>query len=95
MPVIVIVAGANPLSPTGWGEPGLGRNVHEVALAVVMVELRAATLAGLRLERGAVREEQVVMAVTVVVEDGDAVAGGFENVVFAKLAAIDVLESEP
>ena len=76
--VVVIIAHGHALAVEGLVEPGFLGDVLEVSLAVVAVEgLRGR---GLDLVAGPVRrvdEEQVLVAVAVVVEEGDARAHGF------------------
>lgn len=81
MPVVVIVAGAHALAPTGPRHACLRRNVGERAVAVVLVEAadRLLTFRERGLKTRAVYKEQVEPAVIIVIKEGDAAAGGFEQ----------------
>ncbi len=62
---------------------------------MVVVEEMAGGLSSLvALEGGSVDEEDVGQAVAVVVEDGDAGAGGFDDVVLGVGASVDVANGE-
>ena len=96
--VVVIVADADALAPAGGDEAGLGGDVGEGAVVVVVEEVAG----GLVLfvpgvcawEGGAVDEEDVRPAVAVVVEDGDAGAGGLDDVTFGLDAAVNVANGD-
>ena len=88
--VVVVVADADALSPPGAGEAGLEGDVGEGAVAVVFEEMAGGRLAlGEAFEAGAVHEEDVDPVVVVVVVEGDAAAGGFEQVSVLVLASVD------
>ena len=88
--VVVVVADAHALSPSGVVEPGLQGDVGEGAVAVVLEEVAIRLLAfGEALEPPAVDQENVEPVVVVVVVEGDAAAGGFEQVLVLVLAAED------
>ena len=87
--VVVVVADGHALAVERLVEPGLLGDVLEVSLAVVAVE----GLGGRRLDlvAGPVRrvdEEQVLVAVAVVVEEGDARAHGLGQELLAKRAVV-------
>ena len=96
--VVVIVADAGALAPTGREEAGLGGDVGEGAVVVVVEEM----VGGFCCCRGrsrssefaSVDEEDVGPAVAVVVEDGDAGAGGFDDVALGVDAAVDVADGD-
>ena len=86
MAVVIEIADAGGLRPTGTRQSGLLTDFGKVTLAIVAVELRAGGRS-VGVERGSVRDEDVVGAVAVVVEDRGSGAGAFQNVVFLVLAA--------
>ena len=86
MTVVIEIAHAGGLRPTGARQSGLLTHFGKVTLAIVAVELRASRRS-VGVERGSVRNENVVGPVSVVVEDGGAGAGAFENEVLLFLAA--------
>ena len=89
--VVVVVADADALAPAGVQQAGFLGDVGERAVVIVVVEMvrwRASFCArdGV-IELRAVDDENVGPAVVVVVEDGDAGAGGFDDVFFGGDAA--------
>src|SRR5277367_879622 len=65
--VIVIIADADALAPSGVGEAGFLRDVGERAVVIVVVKMARGRLAcGKTVERGAVHDEDVWPAVVVV-----------------------------
>src|SRR5205807_916460 len=86
-----VIAHTDALSPTGACQPGLFRHVAEMACAFIVIELRRLTL---RLEPAAVRDENIIAPVAVVVENRGAISGGFENKVFARGASEGVSDSK-
>jgi hypothetical protein len=91
--VVVVVADAGTLSPGGEGEAGFDGDVGEGAVVVVVEEVAGGLFFG-GFEGGSVDEEDVGEAVAVVVEDGDAGAGGFDDVVLGVGAAVDVADED-
>ena len=89
--VVVIIADAGSLPPTGGDEAGLGGDVGEGAVVVVVEEMAGGggTLAGSG-KRGSVDEEDVRPAIAVIVDDGDAAAGGFDDVALGLSTAVHV-----
>src|SRR5579859_1272540 len=88
--VIVIVADAGSLAPAGVGQAGFVRDIGESTVVIVMVEMAGREIArGRRIESGAVHDEDVWPAVVVVIEDGDASSGRFNDVFFGVHAAKD------
>ena len=86
--VVVVIAHADALAPPGGGESGFDGDIREGAVMIVAVEMTGGGFAlGSAFESGAIDEEDVGPAVVVVVEDGDASAGGFEDVFFGVDAA--------
>src|SRR5262249_11084628 len=86
--VIVVIANTNTLRPALYGKTRLARDIFEVAAPVIPVKLRVArSILARAFERRAVSDEDVVVAVAVVIEDRDAVARRFEDVRFAVAAA--------
>ena len=86
--VVVVVAGAGPLSPSRVHEARLRRHVLERSVAPVAIEM-ARRLLPFReaFERRAVDDEDVEPVVAVVIEDGDAAAGGLEEIAIGLLTA--------
>ena len=69
-------------------ESGLRGNVGEGSVVIVAIEVVGGSFAGRKaFERGAVDEKNVRPAVVVVVEDGHAGAGGFDDVFLGVHAA--------
>ena len=99
--VVVVIADGDADVVAGSGQAGFFGDVGEVALAVVFEEavvvLRRILLQSL--DVGAVGEEDVELAVVVVVEDSHAAGHGFGRVALGRLIAvepeIDGLEGEP
>src|SRR5690349_14889552 len=81
MSVIVEIAHAGGLRPTRPRQAGLLTYLGEMALAVVAVEMGTGGGAG-GIQRGSIGDEDIVGAVAVVVEDGAACSGAFEEVIF-------------
>ncbi len=86
--VVVEVAHAHALAPPAVGHAGPGRHVGEGPVTVVVEEGsgRRLLLAPQRREGGAVHEVGVQPAVVVVVHEGDAGAGGLQDVVLGRAA---------
>ena len=79
--VVVIVADAHALAPTGVREAGFLRDVGKGSVVIVVVEVaRRSSLGGRCVESGAVDNEDVRPAIVVVIEDGDAGSGGLDDV---------------
>ena len=78
-----------------WFEPGLQGDVGEGAVAIVLEQVRVRLLAfGEAFQPPAVHQEDVEPAVVVVVVEGDAAAGGLEQILVLVLAAEDGLGVE-
>src|SRR5215471_17137327 len=89
--VVVVVADANALSPARSGEAGLVGNVGECAVVVIAVEVIGRGLAaGKAFESGSIDQENVWPAIVVVVDDANAGAGSFDDVLLGIDAAEDV-----
>ena len=87
--VVVVVADAAGLSPAGADvEAGTFGDIGEGAVAIVFEETAMRFLAfGKTLEAPAIDEEEIEPAVVVIVVEGEAAAGGFEEIfVFADAA---------
>ena len=89
-PVVVVVAGARALSPSAQCQAGAAGDVFERAVALVAIEMAGRLLAFRKSLQGrAVDDEGVEPAVVVVVERGDAGAGGLEQETIGANAAVD------
>ena len=91
--VVVVVADAGALAPAGVGEPGFRGHVGKGAVVVVVEEMAGGCRAGrscLGVQISAVDEKDVGVAVTVVVEDGNAGACRLQNVTFGGYSAINI-----
>ena len=87
-PVVVVIADADALAPAGVGEAGFLRDVGESAVVIVVVKMARGRFCGRgRVEACPVDNENVRPAVVVVIEDGDARSGGFDDVFLAVHAA--------
>src|SRR5450759_1664389 len=80
IPVVVIVARADTFGPAGRGQAEFGGEVGEVAMVVVVVHAVGPGVAG--------KDEDVQVAIVVVIDEGDAAAGGLDNVVLALFTAV-------
>ncbi len=88
--VVIIVADARALSPAGMEQAGFGGNVGESAVAIIFEEMIGGFLAsGKTFKARAVDEENIQPAVVVVIIEGDAAAGGFEEILVLVFAAED------
>ena len=93
--VVVVVADADALAPSGRGKAGFGGDVGESAVVIVAVKVVGGSLSGGKaFELRAVDDKDVGPSVIVVVEDGDAGAGGLDDVFLCIHAAEDVLRGE-
>ena len=93
--VVVVVADADALSPAGVLEPSLQGDVGEGAVAIVLEQVVEGLFARRKaFEPPAVDQEDVEPAVVVVVVEGDAAAGGLEQIFVLVLAAEDRLGVE-
>ena len=86
MTVVIEIAHAGGLRPTGTRQSGLLTDFGKVTFAIVAVEQRTGRRS-VGVERGSIRNEDVVSTVAVVVEDRGSGAGAFENVVLLVLPA--------
>src|ERR1700685_2915622 len=79
--VIVIVSDADALRPASLLETGEGGDVPELAVSFVVIELRE-IFARRRgpVQARAVRYEYVIAPVAIIIEDSDAIAGGFKHI---------------
>ncbi len=88
--VIVVIADGDACSPTGPNETSLFGYVFECAVAIVPVQaVRSARGDGGCVETAAVQHENVEPAIVIVVEEGDAAAGCFEDVIGMVDGSID------
>ncbi len=93
--IIVIVADTYALAPTGESDSCASGDIGESSVVVVMEEVAcgiAFRCGGV--ERGAINEEDVLPAVAVVVENGNAGAGGLEDIALSFLASVDVMDED-
>ena len=88
--VIVVVANADALPPSGCIQSGLDGYIAESAIVIIAIKMVGRTLAcGEAFQRRAIHKEDVGPAVIVVVKDRGAAAGRFDNVFLRLLAAKD------
>src|SRR5688500_5839595 len=81
-PIVVVVAGAHAGAPATAVEPGLGGDVGEASGTVVPVEQDHVAAAAGELRAGRTADEQdVEVAVVVVVDEGPSVAIGVDDVI--------------
>ena len=93
--VVVVVACADSLSPAARSQPGLLSHVGKAAIVIVVEQMIGGSgLARRHLKGGAVDDEDVGPAIIVIIKDGDAGAGGFDDVLFTLLVTGDDLESQ-
>lgn len=95
--VIVIIADADALSPAGGGKTCFFGNVGECAVVVVMEEMVSRGSSRIRFVAGhrrSVHNEDIGPAVIVVVEDGDAGTGGFDDVALGVDTAVNVADHD-
>ena len=77
--VVIVIADANPLSPTGVSEPGPGSDIGESAVTIVAEKMRRGfATCGKALEAPAVHDKNVEPAVVVVIVKRNATTGSFE-----------------
>ena len=97
--VVIIVPDTSTLTPSGGDETCLRGDVGEGAVAIVVEEVVGRfvlfVLGLCAWEGGAVDEEDVRPAVAVVVDNGDAGAGGLDNVTLGLDATVDVSNDDP
>src|SRR5436190_17380846 len=88
VPVIVVIADADALSPTAVRQACLHRDIGERAVAVVLEQMTVRLLARRKaFEPRAIYDENIEPAVVVVVVEGNPAAGGFQQVFVLVLAA--------
>ena len=86
--VVVVVADANTLSPARVRDSGLRSDVGESAIAIVLEKMRSRLAArGKAFQARAVHQKNVEPSIVVVVVEGNAATGGFEQVFVLVLAA--------
>ena len=90
--VVVIVGHADALSPAFLRDARLARHFGEVAISVVVVQLRSDV--GRTAECRAIHDEDIIAPIAIEVEDRHARAGGFQNVVFLLHAAESIRNIE-
>ena len=91
--IVIVVANAGPLAPAGAGEPGLRGDVGEGAVLIVVEEVarrRRSGFFGFGMEVSSIDEEDVGVAVAVVIKDGDAGTGSLEDVALGGDSAVNV-----
>ena len=87
--IVVEVPHTHALCPPAAIEPGLGGDVGEAELTEIAIETARRIRASSRIQRGGAGHEHVHEAVVVEIEDRDARAGGFENVLLLIFTARD------
>ena len=87
-PVVIVVGHAYALSPAFLRDARLPRHFGEMAISIVVVQLRRhRRLAATAVQCCAVHDEDVVAPIAVEVEDRHTRTGSFQNVVFLPHAA--------
>ncbi len=90
-PVVVVIAYADALAPARGGEAGLRGHIGEGSIVVVVIEMVGWRFALWKsFESGSVYKENVGPSVIVIIEDGNASAGGFDYVFLRCESAEDV-----
>jgi hypothetical protein len=93
--IVIVVAHADSLAPTGGGKARVGRDVGEGAVVVIVEEMAGGLSVYLRgCHGGAVNKEDVGPAVAVVIEDSYAGACCLDDVALGINAAIDVSDDD-
>jgi len=88
--VVVVIADADALAPSGVEQAALPSDIGKCTIMIVVVEMAGGGFgSGKTFEGGAVDDEDVRPAVIVVIEDGDAGPGGFNDVFLGVDAAKD------
>ena len=88
MPVVVVIADRDALSPSGAAQAGFVRDVGESSIVVVAVE----TIGGFgrrSVQACAANDEDIGPPVVVVVEEGDAAGGGLGEILNSLIGAVD------
>src|SRR4051812_12531807 len=94
--IVVVVTDANPLAPTGRFQAGFYGDVSKRAVVIVSIEVVGRRFtAGRGFKRSAVHDENIWPAVIVIVENGNAGAGGLDDVLLGANATEDVHHGEP
>ena len=79
--VVVIVADARALSPSHLSQAGFLRDIDEVQVADIAIEMAGGILAAaLAVHGGRVDQQNIHQAIVVEIENRNPVAGGFEDV---------------
>jgi hypothetical protein len=91
--VVIVIADADALAPAAVREAGFLGDIGKRAVVIVAVEMIGGSVLyvyGRAFELCTVDDEDVGPTVVVVIEDGDAGAGGFDDVLLCVAAAEDV-----
>src|SRR5262249_28812813 len=90
-PVVVVIANCDTVVESHSCEAGLDRHIFEVTLPVVLEQAVRVTRRGLflSLDIRAVWEEDIQVAVVVVVEDGDSAGHGLGRMALGGLATVE------
>ena len=91
--VVIVVGGADALAPSGSGQAGSCGDVFKLEIAEIAVEVAGGRVGGW-IEGSGVHQKDIRAAVVVVIEDRDARAGGFEEILLDVAAAGDVDRGE-
>src|SRR5262249_49195596 len=94
--IVVVVADADALSPARGIQTGSFSHVCEGSVVVVVIQATGRPFSrGKSIEFGAIYQKDVGPAIVVVVENGDAVSRGLDDVFLGVDSAEDVLCSQP
>ena len=89
--IVVVVANANTLAPAGRFQPSRFRYIGKCTVVVVVIEVvRRRALTSRAFQRGSVDQKNIRPPVIVIVKNGDARSGGFDDVFFGFFPAKNV-----
>ena len=93
--IVVVVADATPLPPSGTSQMGLFRDISERAVAVVVKQITDGSLILLRLlEAGSIHQKNVEPAIVVIIEQRHAATHLLQEVLLVGSAATNVLGTQ-
>src|SRR6185437_1663896 len=89
--VVIVVSDAHALRPSERSQARLLGYVFKAAVSQIAIQ-RGGAFVGRRfwMKPSSISDKDIVLAVAVVIENSDSVAGGLQNVIFATSPAIDI-----